>query len=378
MKLDWKTCFKIGISALLLYICIHFLPNAAEIISKFFGAAFPLFIGGGIAYVINILMSFYERHYFPKAQNNILIKSRRPVCMILASLTLVAIISLVIGLVLPQLISCISLIVEKTPGGVKKIASSIAKLDFLPEGVISFINSIDWKTTIDRVTEFLTSGIGNVMNVVISTVTSVFSGVVTAFIGIIFAFYLLISKDRLATQIRRFMRCYFKARTRRRMVYFVSVVDDCFHRYIVGQCTEAVILGTLCMIGMFILRLPYAPMIGALVAFTALIPIAGAYIGAVVGAFLILMDSPIKALIFIIFLVILQQFEGNVIYPRVVGSSLGLPSIWVLAAITVGGGVMGIMGMLIGVPITAVIYRIVRDDLNKKTALSPKTVSSDS
>ncbi len=367
MKLEWKTCFKIGISALVLYICIHFLPNAADIVSRILGAAFPLFIGCAIAYVINILMMFYERHFFPETEKNSLIKIRRPVCMIFASLTLLAIITLVIGLVLPQLISCVTLIIEKAPSGIKKIATSVTKLDFLPESVVSFINSIDWKSTIDRITDFLTSGIGNVMNVVISTVTSVFSGVVTAFIGIIFAFYILVSKDRIAKQIRRFMRCYFKVKTRRRIIYFISVVDDCFHRYIVGQCTEAVILGTLCMFGMFILRLPYAPMIGALVAFTALIPIAGAYIGAVVGAFLILMDSPIKALIFIIFIVILQQFEGNVIYPRVVGSSLGLPGIWVLAAITVGGGVMGISGMLIGVPITATIYRIVRDDLNKKT-----------
>lgn len=364
MKLEWKTCFKIGLSVLLLYVCIHYLPNVAAIVSKFFGAAFPLFLGCGIAYVINILMMFYERHFFPKSENALLIKYRRPICMICASLTLLAIIALVIVLVLPELISCVTIIIEKAPAVVKEVVTDISKLDFLPESVVAFINSIDWKSTVNRLTDFLTSGIGNVMNIVVSTVTSVFSGVVTAFIGIIFAFYLLIGKDRLSAQIRRFMRRYFKANTRRRLVYFVSVVDDSFHRYIVGQCTEAVILGTLCMIGMLILRLPYAPMVGALTAFTALIPIAGAYIGAGVGAFLVLMDSPVKALIFIIFIVVLQQFENNVIYPRVVGSSLGLPGIWVLAAITVGGGVMGITGMLIGVPITAALYRILRDDMN--------------
>ena len=142
------------------------------------------------------------------------------------------------------------------------------------------------------------------------------------------------------------------------------MVNDCFHGYIVGQCIEAVILGTLCAIGMAILRLPYATMIGALVAFTALIPVAGAYIGAAVGAFMILTVDPWKAVIFLIFLVILQQFEGNVIYPRVVGSSLGLPGIWVLAAVTVGGGIMGITGMLLGVPMAAALYRILREDVN--------------
>lgn len=150
-----------------------------------------------------------------------------------------------------------------------------------------------------------------------------------------------------------------------KITYVLSIMNDCFRKYIVGQCTEAVILGLLCIIGMLILQLPYATMIGALIALTALIPVAGAYIGAVVGAFMILTVSPIKALFFLIFLVVLQQLEGNIIYPKVVGSSLGLPGIWVLAAITVGGGIMGIFGMLIGVPIVAAIYRIVKNDVNK-------------
>ena len=363
MKLDFKTCLKVGASIFVLYLCIHFWPSVWDFIGRVIGAAFPLILGCGIAYVINILMNFYERHYFPKSEKKAAVKSRRPVCMIAAALTLVAIIALVIGLILPQLSSCITLIVEKAPSAIKTFTISVSKLDFLPESVVKFILSIDWRSKIDQIPELLTSGIGNVMGVVISTVTSVFSGVVTAFLGIIFAFYLLISKDKLGAQFNRLLNRYVKQKTRTKVNYTVSVIDDCFHRYIVGQCTEAVILGTLCMIGMFILRLPYAPMIGALIAFTALIPIAGAYIGAVVGAFLILMDSPIKALIFLIFLIVLQQIEGNLIYPRVVGSSLGLPSIWVLAAITVGGGIMGIGGMLLGVPIAAVIYRIIRDDL---------------
>ena len=145
----------------------------------------------------------------------------------------------------------------------------------------------------------------------------------------------------------------------------IHILDDCFHRYIVGQCTEAVILGALGSAGMVILRLPYALMVGALVAFTALIPVAGAYIGAAVGAIMILTVDPVKALIFLVFLVILQQLEGNLIYPKVVGSSMGLPGIWVLAAVTVGGGLAGILGMLLGVPLAAVVYRIIRDDVRK-------------
>ena len=144
------------------------------------------------------------------------------------------------------------------------------------------------------------------------------------------------------------------------------MLDDCFHRFIVGQCTEAVILGVLCIIGMSILRIPYALMIGTLMGFTALIPIVGGLIGAGVGAFLILMESPVKALIFIIFVIILQQVEGNLIYPKVVGSTIGLPGLWVLAAVTVGGGVFGIPGMLVGVPVVATLYRLVREDISGK------------
>ena len=142
--------------------------------------------------------------------------------------------------------------------------------------------------------------------------------------------------------------------------------DDCFHRYIVGQCTEAVILGVLCTVGMLIFRFPYAPMIGALIGFTALIPVAGAYIGAAVGAIMILTVSPLKALLFLVFIVVLQQLEGNLIYPKVVGKSIGLPAIWVLAAITVGGSLMGIAGMLISVPITAALYRLLKEDMRRQ------------
>ena len=149
-------------------------------------------------------------------------------------------------------------------------------------------------------------------------------------------------------------------------MYVITILHDCFQRYIVGQCTEAVILGLLCTLGMWIFRLPYATMIGALIALTALIPVAGAYIGGGVGALMVFSVSPMKAVVFLAFLVILQQLEGNLIYPRVVGSSLGLPAIWVLAAVTVGGGVLGVAGMLIGVPIAAACYRLLRNDLNKE------------
>ena len=380
MKLTWKTCFQVGLSIFLLFLCIHYWGSAAGALSKFFGAAAPLLIGCVVAYVLNILMSFYERHYLPKTTNRFAVKSRRAVCLILAIVTLLLIVALVIWLILPQLWSCVQLILAEAPGFLREVSLWIEEWGILPENITDALAGIDWRSRISQIVQVVGSGLGSVMDVLVKTVSSVFSGIVTAFLAIIFAVYLLMSKERLGRQFHRVAGHYLKDSWYRKLTYFVGVLNDCFHKYIVGQCTEAVILGALCVVGMCILRLPYAAMIGALIAFTALIPIAGAYIGAAVGAFMILTVSPIKAVIFVVFLVILQQVEGNIIYPRVVGSSIGLPGIWVLAAVTVGGGVMGIGGMLLGVPLAAAIYRLVREDVNRgreKTLIPPEVVTEE-
>ncbi len=366
MKIEWKSCFKIGLSIFLLYLCIHYWEKVAGFASTCLGAAVPLIAGCAIAYIINILMSFYERHYFPKSNKEIIKKSKRPVCLTASIITLAAVIALIIGLVVPQLISCIELIIAELPAAIKKVIDWVNGLNIVPDDIMSMITSIDWQSRIGQIVEMLTSGIGSVMDVVITTVSSVVSGVLTVVLGLIFAVYLLIGKDKIGKQIDRVFTHYLKESWYKKNKYVISVFDECFHRYIVGQCTEAVILGLLCTVGMLILRLPYAAMIGAFIAFTALIPIAGAYIGAAVGAFIILMESPFKALVFLIFIVILQQVEGNLIYPRVVGSSMGLPGIWVLAAITVGGGVMGITGILLSVPVAATFYRLLKNNIIKK------------
>lgn len=366
MKTEWKACLRIGVCAFLLYLCIHYWPAAASFLGALLGAALPLVAGCAIAFVVNILMSFYEKHYFVKSSAGFVRHSRRPVCLAGAYLTLLAIIALVIGLVVPQLVSCVKLIVAELPVVLDALTDYIETLDFIPKNVGELLEKIDWKSRFGEIAQLLGTGMGGVMGTVIQTVSSVFSGVVSALVGLIFSIYLLLDRERLGRRVERVMRHYLKKRVYDRSVYVLKILNDCFHRYIVGQCTEAVILGTLCSIGMLILRLPYATMVGALVAFTALIPIVGAFIGAGVGAFMILTVSPVKALIFIVFIIVLQQIEGNLIYPRVVGSSIGLPAIWVLAAVTVGGGVLGIAGMLLAVPITAALWRILRDDLNRE------------
>lgn len=366
MKLEWKTCFKAGLSVFLLYLCIQYWKSAAKLVGLVVGASAPLLIGCVIAYLINILMSFYEKHYFPKSTKASISSSCRPVCMIAAMVTLVAVVVLVIWLVVPQLVSCVKLLFAEVPAALQSAVNWINERNILPENIEESLSAIDWKSKIGQIVNVLVSGIGSVTDVVISAVSSVASGIVTAFMAIIFAVYLLLGKDTIGRQCKRVMKRYLKKSWYDRLLYIFTVLHDCFRRYIVGQCTEAVILGLLCTIGMWILQLPYATMIGTLIAFTALIPVAGAYIGGGVGAFMIFTVSPVKALVFLVFLVILQQLEGNLIYPRVVGSSMGLPAIWVLAAVTVGGGIMGIVGMMLSVPIAAAVYRLLRENVNRQ------------
>lgn len=375
MKIEWKTCFKIGVSIFILYLCINYSPIAVNFIKTIFKAAAPLFLGGVIAYPVNILMSLYERHYFPNSTNLYVRKSKRPVCMIAAFITLLAILVLIICLIFPQLASCVRLIFASLPNVINSIIANLDKINVIPEDIATTLSAIDWQSKIGQIANMLTSGVGNVMDFVISTVSSVFSGVMTTFISFIFSIYVLSGKEKLLKQFDCIISHYLPKRWYEKVIYVLSVFHDCFRRYIIGQCTEAVILGLLCATGMFILKLPYAAMIGTLIAFTALIPVAGAYIGAAVGALMIFPVSPIKALIFIIYLSALQQFEGNIIYPRVVGSSMGLPGIWVLAAVTVGGGIMGILGILLSVPVAASLYRLLKNDINKRDSLALQRTS---
>lgn len=365
MKVEWKSCFKIGVSAFLLFLCITYWSSFTSLVGTFLSAALPLIIGCVIAYVINILMSFYEKHYFQNSQNARVKKSRRPVCMIGAFCTLILIVALIVSLVIPELVSCVKLLGTKIPGAVDAFVAWVETKNIVSEDILAPLATIDWQEKVQQIIGVLTTGVSNVMGTAINIISNVVSGVVTALFALIFSIYLLTGKEKLGNQANRIMKRYMKEGAYTKTKYVLSVLNNSFHRYIVGQCTEAVILGLLCMAGMLILRLPYATMIGALIGFTALIPVAGAYIGAGVGAFMIMTVSPVKAVIFLIFILLLQQVEGNLIYPRVVGSSLGLPAIWVLAAVTIGGGIMGIGGMLLGVPFVSAIYRLLREDVNR-------------
>ena len=364
-KIEWKNLLKIGLAVLVVYLAIHYWGKISGFIALSVSAASPIFAGLIMAYAINILMTFYERHFFKKSTKKGVIKLRRPLCLTGAVITLAGIIALVLCLVIPQLAECVKMVIDYVPTAIDMLVKKLETFDVVPDDIINSLSSIDWKSKIGELTTTISSGVGNIIGVAFAAVSSVFSVASTIVIGFIFALYLLLDKDRLTAQLRLVIEKFLPERVVEKGNHILGIANDCFHKFIVGQCTEAVILGSLCMVGMLVLRLPYAPMIGALVAFTALIPIVGAFIGAGVGAFLILMVSPSKAVIFLVFIIVLQQIEGNLIYPRVVGSSMGLPGIWVLAAVTVGGGVMGIPGMMIGVPLMAVIYKLVKENINE-------------
>lgn len=364
MHIEWKSCLRVGVSAFLLFLAIYYWNSVSNLGVLVIQAAVPLVTGAVIAYVANILMSFYERRLKLKSKH--WQKIRRPACMGLAFLTVVLALLLLIRLIIPQLVSCFQVLLNALPGAIESLYNWLEENFNISAWMAEQAQSIpesetDWESLLKNVVNVLFHGVGGAMNAVVEVTASLVGGVVTLFLSLIFAVYLLLGKERLESQFTRLMRRALGEGRTGKIIATLRVFDECFHSYIVGQCLEALILGSLCAVGMMILRLPYSLMIGALVGVTALIPIAGAYIGGALGAVMVFSVAPMNAVVFLVFLVILQQIEGNLIYPRTVGSSLGLPAIWVLAAVTIGGGVLGIAGMLLFVPLTAAVYRLLGD-----------------
>ena len=339
-----------------LILMIRYFEQITGFLKTVGSVAMPLAMGCGIAYVLNIIMSAMERHYFTRKNAPWVEKTRRPVCMAACIVAVLGIIFLLIRVVAPELINAVLLLGEGVPVYVEKgltwAVNHSGGIPALKEWLESL--AIDWPKIIQQFLGSLT----DILNSTVELVGVLTGSIVRLFMSLIFGIYLLSGKERLLDQAKRILKVFFKEKDYTRLFHVVTVAHHTFTSYIAGQCTEAVILGSLCTVGMLIFRFPYAPMVGALVGATALLPIIGAYIGAIVGAFMILTVSPGQVIPFICFLVILQQLEGNLIYPKVVGGSVGLPGMWILAAVTVGGGLWGIPGMLIGVPMTATVYKL--------------------
>ncbi|HIS52886.1 MAG TPA: AI-2E family transporter [Candidatus Onthomonas avicola] len=378
MKLEWKTCLRVGLTLFGVYLLIYYWDRLAGLAWLAFQVSGPLIFGCIAAYVLHIPMAFFERHLaFPNAPR-LWQRLRRPVCLVLAFLSLLVLLFLIVQMILPELISCIRLLLERLPAALNQVAAELERnfqvSQFLSDEFDTyFTGRTDWESTIRQLADWLLTGLGGAVSSISALINSLVSTTVTLVVGLVFAIYLLMAKERLARQLCLLMDTYLSPVITEKVRSVLSTFDGCFHRFIVGQCMEAVILGVLCILGMTLFRFPYAGMVGTLVGFTALIPVVGAYIGAIVGALMIFTVSPLQALLFLIFLAILQQLEGNLIYPRVVGSSIGLPGIWVLAAVTVGGGILGISGMLLGVPVTAALYQLLRWDVHRHKSPRPAT-----
>ena len=325
---------------------------------------FPFILGGAIVFVINVPMSFLEKKIFEnvKKENKAVRKLARPVSLLLTIVLVVGVIALVMIGVIPQLTKTMGTLMINITDFIPQIKIWIRDFFHDNREIMNLVDKVQFNPdqAIRWGISLLGNGAGNMMNTTMSAVGSVVSGLATFFIAFSFACYVLFQKEKLHVQIRKVLFAFLPKQKANAFLKVCSLTYRTFANFLTGQCLEAVILGCMFVITLSILRMPYALLIGVLIAFTALIPIFGAFIGCAVGSFLIFMVSPKQAIIFIIVFLVLQQIEGNLIYPHVVGESVGLPSIWVLAAVTIGGNLMGIVGMLVFIPLLSVVYTIFR------------------
>ncbi len=367
-KLSWRV---IGIVAvcILIFLGIQNIGTVANAVNWVFGLITPLILGCAFALVLNVPMSFFELHLWSKAQKTFLQKLRRPLAYIISLVLIIGIVIGVIWLVIPELLAAFKVIIQEIIDLVTRLSSmSEAELAELPLGNV--LLKIEWDDVLAKMQSWLKDQGGTLLNTaldtVIGTIGSLVGGIFDFFVSFVFSIYILFSKESLKRQSCRFVRAWLPKGFGEWSIHGASVLSINFRNFISGQTLEAVILGVLCMLGMWILRIPYAPMVGALVGVTALIPVVGGFIGAGVGAFMILTVDPIKAIIFLVFIVILQQLEGNLIYPKVMGSRVNLPGMWILAAVTIGGAIAGPVGMLLSVPLASTMYILLREATEKR------------
>ncbi|MGH2075365.1 AI-2E family transporter [Aerococcus urinaeequi] len=350
-----------------------------QAVSMIWSVIFPLILGGMIAFVLNLLMTWLEKYLYPNAKNKYLKASRRPVAIILAILVVCLVIAATVVIVLPQLASAIMTLIEVVPETIENLTNWFNNQDALVPLVNDLANkaNLDWGSIFSNVA----SGINNVASGLATTSVSVLTtsvGAVTnIFLGILFAIYILFSKEKLAKQVERLLTVYVRDDIHQLIENVARVANETFSKFISGMVIEAIILGALVTAGLFILQVPYAAMLGVLQGVMALIPIIGAFLSGAVGVLILFALNPTYALIYLIFVLFVQQLEGDLIYPRVVGDSIGLPSMWVLFAVTVGGGLMGIPGMLIGVPFLASIYKIIKIDVAYRERMIQQTGDQD-
>lgn len=364
-KKKFKSYIAIGVILMLFFWIINHMGQFLDLISNIAHLIMPFIVGACIAFILNVPMKTLENRLYCKEKMKKFRRFRRVTAFFITFILVVVIITLALFVIIPEVVNTGGQLMKQIPTATDKLVAFLEKTGRQYPDVTNQI--VDWisnfKFDINSlfdmgVTDLLTSGI--------AAVTGVLSGFVNFFIGIVFAIYLLFEKDNLCRQCRKLINRIFPAKRAERILFVTRLSNETFTNFLKGQCLEAVILGSMFCVVMTIFGLPYAFLIGILIALTALVPIVGAFVGCILGAFFIAMVNPMQALIFIIMFLILQQVEGNLIYPHVVGNSIGLPGIWVLVAVTVGGKLFGVLGMLIFIPICSVCYALLRTFVNEK------------
>ena len=360
IEIDYKKTLKLVIIAIIAYWILNHYQIVLSLLSKLLSVLMPFIIGCMIAFVLNVLMIRIEKQ-LSKVIVNPKLKILKRVLSILGSIALVVgVVAIIIILIIPELVSAIKVIALSLPEVIDNLQNwTDSHSIYLPQ-LENLINQIDVESLGNELSKFAKTEFSGMLDSTIDILAVIVNGIVNFVLGLVFAIYILMSKETLKDQTKRLINAYLPSKVADNIFEVARLSRTTFSNFIIGQTVEAFILGALCTIGMIILGLPYAPMVGSLVGITAFIPIIGAFIGGAIGAFMIFTVDYMQAFIFIIFLVILQQLEGDLIYPRVVGSTIGLPSIWVLFAVTVGGSLWGISGVLLGVPIVSVIYSLVK------------------
>ena len=355
-------------ACILIFPGVRYISSIALAIEWLVSLVKPLLIGAMLAMILSVPLGFIEKHLFRKNPTPKKEKARRPVAILLSLILVIGVFVGIAVLVIPELMGAVSIVISSVTGGLDQMAALESSEDFAQLPFASYLEKvdIDWMTLKAQLENWMQQLSTTVLDSTASALGSIATSLLDGVVAFVFCIYVLANKETLGRQFGRLARVWLPDRFTDTIAHIFTVCADVFQQFIVGQTTEAVILGTLCGIGMAILRIPYAPMVGALVGVTALIPYVGAFLATFIGAFMILTVDPFKALVFVIYLLALQQVEGNLIYPRVVGAKINLPAMWVLAAITVGGNLAGLIGMLLGVPAASAAYALIREATQKR------------
>lgn len=375
VKIDYKKILEIVLIGIGCYWALNNFQIILDIFNSILAVIMPFLLGIMIAFILNVLMIRIEKILSRFILDKKYASFKRVISIIVSLLIVIGVIGIIITLIIPELTNAIKVIVKSFPETFEQLQVWINQNGNSFPQLETWINSVDLNSIASELSGLFKIGLTGMLGSTVDVISMFFTSILNLVVGIVFALYILMSKETLKRQSHKLIDAYIPKRISVKLLEVGTLARTTFSNFVIGQTVEAFILGTLCAVGMAVLNLPYAPMVGSLVGITAFVPIVGAFIGGGIGAFMILTVDPMQALIFIIFLVVLQQLEGDLIYPRVVGSSVGLPSIWVLFAVTVGGGLWGITGMLFSVPVLSVVYALIKGHVNK-SGTKPKITNN--